>query len=64
MGSKPTVNRVHFNSCNLFMKKKTTIMNKIISYSPNNTCNIFMGPDIMFNGEMLECFDQLLKSRS
>jgi len=41
---------------NYFMRKITIIRNKIISDCPNNTCNIVIDADIMFNGKMLEIF--------
>ena len=41
---------------NIFMRKTIIIRNKIISDSPNNTCNISMDADIIFNGNMLEMF--------
>jgi len=64
IGTNSNVNLPHFGSANLlarkfsnvFMKKTTTIRNKIISDSPNNTCNISMDADNTFYGKMFEMF--------
>ena len=41
---------------NLFTMKTTIIRKEMISDFPNNSFNIVMGADIMFNGKMLEMF--------
>jgi len=64
MESNSNVNLPHFTSTellmdkfsNYFMRKATIIRNKIISDTPNTTCNISMDADIMFNGNMLKLF--------
>jgi len=71
MGSNPIVNLPHFISAELLadkfstfsIRKTTIIRNQFISDSPNTTCKISMDADIMFNGNMFEMFDQLLKVR-
>jgi len=64
MGSNSNVNLPHFTSAahladkfsNYFTRKTITIRNNIISDTPNTTCNISMGADIMFKGNMVEMF--------
>ena len=58
------VSLLHFNHTellayefsNFFMRKTTTIRNKITSDSPNNTCTISVDADDMVNGNMLEIY--------
>ena len=41
---------------NNFMRKTTIVRNKIVSYTPNNTGDISMDADIMFNVNIREMF--------
>ena len=52
----PLLNSWLTSSAIFFMRKITIIRNKIISDCPNNTGNISMDADIMFNGNMLKMF--------
>jgi len=45
-----------YNFSNLFLTKTTNIRIKIIYESSNNTCNISIDADIMFNGKMIKIF--------
>ena len=61
MERNSNVNLPEFTSAEHLAERfsKFFIMNKMISDTPNNPCNIFMDADIVFNWKMLEVFQPL-----